>query len=215
MDRFSFKNYPPKVLVFLICLIIAIKFGLHKVGALFFKQAALLSWTDLSFIALSAGTVMTLMTWINRKVMWKWLLNLLGLCDVRGVYEGYIVSSFHHQDNPEQSNIKRYSRIRIFQNINGLYISGEYFPDEQMNNPSSSFTSYNEEIKKQADGNFQLYYFFKNEGDQLHIDHDLYGLNNHTGICVLTYRKEEQTLEGYYFNRERSSHGKVFLKRVP
>jgi hypothetical protein len=214
MDKFSFKNYPPGVLAFLICMVVAVRFGLHKLNNIFFKQTTLLSWADLFYIFLSAGTVITLMTWINRKIMWKWLLKLLGLCDVRGVYEGYIVSSFHHLDNPELSNIKLYSRIKIGQNINGLHISGTYFPDEQMKNPSSCFASYNEEMKRQADGSFQLYYFFKNEGDQLHPDHDLYGLYNHTGICVLTYRKEEQTLEGYYFNRERSSHGKVFLKRV-
>lgn len=54
-----------------------------------------------------------------------------------------------------------YSRIKIIQNINGFYVSGEYFPDEQMNDPSSGFISYNEEIKRQVDGSFQLYYFFR------------------------------------------------------
>jgi hypothetical protein len=211
MDKFSFKNYPPGILVFLICLIVAIKFGLHKLGDIVFKQETLLSWLDLVYILLSAGTVMFLMKLINLKVMWKWLLKLLGLCDVRGVYEGYILSSF--QDNNSQNFIKRYCKIQVAQNLNGLYVSGDYFSDEQMKEHTSGFTSSYEELKKQADGSFQVYYFYSNKGDLFHADQRSYGLNNHEGICVLVYRPELQTLEGYYYNRERSSHGKIFLIR--
>jgi hypothetical protein len=146
--------------------------------------------------------------------MWKWLLKLLDLHDVRGVYEGYILSSFHNQNDPEMSNIKRYGRIKIVQNINGLHVNGDYYSDQEMKNHTSSFRSYNEEIKKLPDGNFQVYYFFTNVGDQFHADHSKYDLNNHEGVCILTFRIDNQTMEGYYFNRERSSHGKVFLNRV-
>lgn len=211
MDKFSFKNYPPGILVFLVCLIVAIKFGLHKLGDIVFKHVTLLSWLDLLYILLSAGTVISLMRLINRKVMWRWLLKLLGLCDVRGVYEGYILSSF--LDDHSQEFIKRFCKIRVAQNLNGLHISGDYFSDEQMKAQTSGFTSHHEELKKQADGSFQLYYFYSSKGDLFHADQKKYGLNNHEGICVLVYRAELQTLEGYYYNRERSSHGKIFLTR--
>jgi hypothetical protein len=214
MEKFSFKNYPPGILVFLICLIVAIKFGLHKLGNIVFAQQVLLSWLDLLYILLSAGTVIFIMKLANRKIMWKWLLKLLDLCDVRGVYEGYIVSSFHDQDDPSQNFIKRYCKVHVTQNLNGLHISGDYYSDKQMKKPTSGFSSYQEEIKKHVDGSFQISYFYSNKGDQLHKDHETYGLNNHEGVCVLAYQIELQTLEGYYFNRERSSHGKIFLKRV-
>ena len=210
MDKFSFKNYPPGILIFLICLIVAIKFGLHKLGDIVFKHATLLSWLDLLYILLSAGTVISLMRLINRKVMWRWLLKLLGLCDVRGIYEGYILSSFQDDSN---EFIKRFCKIQVIQNLNGLHISGDYFSDEQMKEQTSGFTSHHEELKKQADGSFQVYYFYSSKGDLFHADQKKYGLNNHEGICVLVYRAELQTLEGYYYNRERSSHGKIFLKR--
>jgi hypothetical protein len=97
--------------------------------------------------------------------------------------------------------------------MNGLHISGDYFSDEQMKEHTSGFTSHHEELKKQADGSFQVYYFYSSKGDLFHADQKNYGLNNHEGICVLVYRAELQTLEGYYYNRERSSHGKIFLMR--
>lgn len=214
MDKFSFKNYPPQILVLLICITVALKFGLHKIGNIVFKQQTLLSWTDLIYIALSGGSVIALMRLVNRKAMWKWLLKLLNLHDVRGIYEGHIISSFHNENDPALSNIKRYAKVKIIQNINGLHVSGDYYSDQDMKDLTSSFTSSNEEIKKLPDGNFQLYYFFSSKGDQFHRDHTKYGLNNHEGICNLTFHTDQETMEGYYFNRERSSHGKVLFKRI-
>lgn len=214
MDKFSFKNYPPRVLVFLVCLIVTIKYGLHKLGNTFFHRENYGVITDLIYIFISAGTVLTILRWVNSKFMWRWLLRLLGLSDIRGTYQGYILSSFREDNDPSKSNIKRFCKIMISQTINGFYVKGDYFSDEEMKQHTSGFSSDHEELRKQPDGTCLVSYFYDNIGDKFHAGHQKYGLTNHTGICVLTYLPKERELQGYYFNRDRESNGKIFLKRI-
>jgi hypothetical protein len=214
MEKLSFKNYSPRLLIIVICLIIAVKFGLHELVNVLWKHKAESFYLQALYLLLSFGTVLSILGLINKYCVWKWVLKLLGLCYVKGNWHGYIKSSFHEDDDPSKPNIILFCKVKIVQNLNGFHVVGSYFTDEQMTTePSSRFTSRYEEMEKQPDGSFRLHYFFTNTGDQFHSNHKNYTLNNHQGVCILTCDQDDQ-MHGNYFNNERLSHGKIVLQRV-
>lgn len=215
MEKLSFKNYSPKLLVIIICLIIAVKFGLHELGNMSGRHESDSLRTQLIHLLLSFGTVLLILGLINKFCVWKWLLKLMGLCHLKGEWQGYIVSSFHEDNDPSKPNIKLFCKVKIVQNLNGYHVMGSYFTDAQMmTEPSSQFTSKYEEMEKQPGGAFRLHYFFTNTGDQYHPDHKQYNLDNHQGVCILTCNPEGNQMQGNYFNYKRLSHGKIVLQRV-
>lgn len=212
MEKLSFKNYPPRLLAIIICLIITVRFGLHE---LFGKQKPESIYDQMKYLLLSFGTVILIVTLINKYCVWEWLLKRLGVCYVKGNWQGYIKSSFHEDDDPSKPNIILFCKVKVVQNLNGFHVMGSYYTDEQMmTEPSSRFISKYEEMEKQLDGSFRLHYFFSNTGDQFHPSYKQYTLNNHQGVCVLTCNQEGNQMQGNYFNYERLSHGRIVLQRV-
>jgi hypothetical protein len=195
-------------------MMVAIKFALHALTKQWFNERADTLSAEVIYIALSAGFALKILQLINRKCMWKWWLSKLALTDIRGSYTGHAISSFHDDDDPSKPFIRFYCQFTIIQNLNGFHVHGSFYSDEKMASKTSQFTSSMEEIKKLPDKTFHIHYFFNNTGDQFHPFHLQYGLNNHTGVCVLTFYPASGIIDGYYFNRERTSSGKLFLQQV-
>ncbi|GAA0536523.1 hypothetical protein [Chitinophaga japonensis] len=212
MNKFSFKYYPPPVLVYIVCIIISLRFGYNVLVNAALKNEFHIKIADVLSIPLLAGFVVGCLSLINRTVMWKGWLRILGLYDIRGTYIGTVTSSYHMEDNPRKPNIKLYCKLIVVQNLNGFEIKGAFYNDKKMAQQSSYFTSSSEGMKKENDGSLRIHYFYSNKGDQLHPDNKKYGLNNHDGVCVLSYDPQTKQMEGYYFNHERASHGKLVLK---
>lgn len=212
MDKLTFKNYPPTILAILLCIIVALNFGFKILYETIWEHKAIGFGNELVFIVLSYSTVLTVLSFINKYCMWKWLLQLLGLCDLRGTYTGTLVSSYHVDNDPLKPHIQLFCNLQIIQNINAIKIEGQFYTDEASNDESSYFTSSWEEIKKEDSGNFLIRYFFLNKGHQLHSDNQKYGLTSHEGICVLTFYPSSKKMKGYYFNHERFSNGEIFLE---
>ncbi|MDB5131693.1 MAG: hypothetical protein JWR02_1442 [Mucilaginibacter sp.] len=212
MDKLTFKNYHPSVLVFLICLIVALNFEFKILWEtiLGYKMSGLLEQPLI--IITSSSIVLGALNIFNRYCKWLWLLNLLGLTDTSGNYAGVVTSSYYMDDDPAKGHIKLFSKLQIVQNINAIKIEGEFFTDEDFTNRSSYFISSEEEIRKKPNGDFIITYFFANRGNQLHPDDKKYSLNNHDGIGVLTYSPMNHTLKGYYFNHQRFSNGEINLE---
>jgi hypothetical protein len=214
MEKLSFKNYSPRLLAFIICLIVAVKFGLHQLGNMLFAHKSETLYAQVVYLLLTFGTILSILGLINKYCVWKWLLKLLGVCYVKGDWQGYIISSFHEEDDPSKPNIRLFCKVKIVQNLNGFHVLGSYFTDTQMTVLSSRFTSKYEEMEKQPDGSYRVHYFFTNTGDTFHPDHKNYNLNNHQGVCILTCDRDGAQMQGNYFNHERLSHGKVLLQRI-
>lgn len=212
MNKFTLKNYPPILLIALVCIIAALSFGLQMVwkNHIEHKQAGLLA--QMVTILTSYGTVISILTFINKSIKWKWIFRVIGVYKVSGKYVGKIISSYRIGDDTNKEFIQRYCKITIYQNLNGLLIEGDYFSDNKYKNISSSFKSFHEEIEKLENGSFQITYFYSNKGNQLHQDNLKYLLNNHEGISVLTFNPSNHNIQGYYFNHERSSHGTLSLQ---
>jgi hypothetical protein len=213
MKELSFKNYPPKILAAIICIIITCYFLFNALWSLIWKQEDYTLTRQLACILSASSAVIGALSFVNKHIMWAWYLKLLGIYNVSGIYNGFIISSFHEDDDPDKVNVMTYCKLQIIQNINGMKIEGAFYSEEAFTNQKSASYSSWEEIKKKDNGDFLIRYFFTNEGNRLHEHDRRYGLNNHNGVAVLTFYPKTGELSGYYFTHERSSFGKMNLKR--
>lgn len=210
MKNFTLKNYPPGILA----AIFAFGITLQYLFSYFF---ALLTGSENTFInqiiglLTSGGAVLTALNILNTKFRPNWLLRLLHIGDIQGNFKGHLLSSYYVGDNPDNERVKMYVKLEISQNLNGFSVFGKFFNDIGMQDLSSTFKSSLEEMSELQDGRYQLVYLYYNEGNQLHADQTTIGLNNHKGVCVLTFDPQTRSLDGYYFNYERSSHGNITL----
>ena len=214
MKELSFKNYPTKVLVTIISLIIALSFAFQAIWKALKAGESMTLAEQVICIAGSSGLVLGILGYINSHIMWKWYLKLLRLCDIRGIYEGVLTSSYHVNDNPALPYEQLYAKFEIYQTLNGFRIEGRFFTDRGYTQLSSSSTSNDGEIRKEENGKFRVYYFFSNKGNQFHENQKRYGLNNHDGVCVFMFDPGARNMEGYYYTHERSSYGTISLKPV-
>jgi len=209
MDKLTFKNYPPSILTFLICLIVAFNLAFTVVYRIIWKDEAAGFFDELLIILLSYSVVLAVLNIINKYFAWKWLFKLLGLPYLKGEYIGTLTSSYHVDEDISKPHIQLYCVLNILQNINALKIEGDFYTDKACKKWSSGFKSSWEETKKKDDENFIIRYFFSNKGSQLHPDNKKYGLTNHDGVSVFTLDPKTNTLKGYYFNHERFSNGEI------
>ncbi len=212
MDKLTFKNYPPTILAILLCVIVALNFGFKVLWGTIWEHKTFGLWDEILCIFFSYSTVLAVFTYINKNCMWKWVLKLLGVCDIRGKYVGKVISSYHIEDDLSKPHIELFCKMQIIQNINAIKIEGNFYTDKECTNRSSHFASFWEEIKKKENGDFDIRYFFSSKGSQLHPDNAKHGLTNHDGVCVLTFNPKSHTLKGYYFNHERFSNGEIYLE---
>ena len=211
MKNLNFKYYPTRVILGIICILITIIFivkrSLQKTPNLF---------SDALIIVGSSAIVYFTLFFLNKYFMWKYWLKLLEIPDLRGKYEGELISSYHIDDDLKKPNVTKWMKIEISQNLNGFYVTGEIFDNEYSSLKSSSFKSISHEIESNEDGTFEILYRYINIPNTFHADHEKYSLNNHYGCSNLNFNPTDNTLIGSYFNNgeERLSYGQLTLKKI-
>lgn len=120
--------------------------------------------------------------------IFKWLINMPNL---NGRYEGEVYSSYKVNDE----FVKKKCVIEIKQTASAVHVFA-YFGDLGTNLNTSESYSVSEELIKEANGFFQLYYIFTNESNVLQSQ-----LNNHLGTARLRYQPDIKVLEGSYYNQ--------------
>lgn len=206
MKHLNFKNYPPKVLITLVLLISATVIFLKQ---LIYSQS--FNWEIYAMMLLTVSAVSAIFYLINKFIMWKWFLKLLGLIDIRGKYAGELISSFHENDDPDRPNIKMKIEIKISQNINGTKIFGKVSPSKGKESNTSDFESEWVNLQSLENGNYLLEYRYSNRSNINHSWHKKYNLTSHTGFASLEFYPKEKTLKGIYFTYENKSNGNLIL----
>jgi hypothetical protein len=212
-DRFTVKYYPPPLLILIVLFIVGVKFAFEHLFRIWLSKPQLPWYMDLVSICTSLGIVTALLRIINQKVDWNWLLKIMGVHKISGSYKGSVISSYHLKDNTKKPHVHAYCAIDIAQNLNGFFVKGKFYSDAEMTEGSSEFESEHEQIEKLPTGAFRIHYFYKNLGNKLHPNEGRYGLDTHNGVCVLEFDPKTKTMRGYYFNRERDSHGQIKLSQ--
>jgi hypothetical protein len=139
--------------------------------------------------------------------------SLFGLPNLRGNYEGILTSSYHIDDDESKAYITKHIKLTICQDLNGFYVESFYYDHEASIKYSSSSYSVSDDIDRKNNSEYIITYRYKNNKNKFHDDHQKYILNDHDGICILTYNPENKTLIGKYFNdsADRPSYGQLNL----
>ena len=161
---------------------------------------------NISRISHSFSTL-TLMTAVMigvNTVGWKWRLFrwMVDLPDLNGRYKGELMSSFI---GPGGLPTRKPCVVEIRQTASKLHISS-YFADEVTGLASSSSHSVLEEIKKEENGFFKVYYVFVNDTGFLEGE-----IRNHTGTANFSYFPDKRTLSGEYYN-QRCNRGTIVVQ---
>jgi SMODS-associating 2TM, beta-strand rich effector domain len=190
----NFKYYKTEKLIFFIIgltiLFGAISTYLHHIiySLPKFLQDLILftdSFTVPFFISLIMYFVNT-KWWKTKK--FKWLIDVPNL---NGRYKGKLISSYIENGNAKTMDCV----LEIKQSASSIHISG-YFGDIETGIISSSSFSVSEELVKERNGFFRLFYIFTNETGGLPDK-----LNNHSGTAKLLYYPDNYTLDGEYYNK--------------
>lgn len=214
MKKFTLKYYPPEILISIIAITIGLNFLCSSIYTKYISKESLSTLKQLLSIIGSTGVVGTALALINNYVMWDRLLKLLHLCDARGQFEGELISSYHIDDDTTKAFVTKHLKLKISQNINGLWVKGEIFNYRHDTTPTSTFTSTWSDIEENEDDTYKIMYLYGNEGNTLHDEHRKYGLNNHKGFTCLIFDSKKNTMNGYYFTHERGSHGQLTLTKT-
>ena len=211
MKDFTFKYYPARILLFLLCivltLIILVK-GYLQPEVTFIGVAL--------WVIGSSSLVALIFTFFNKYAMWKYVLKILDIPEFIGSYEGELISSYQLDDDTNMSNVKKYVFMEVFQNLNGFIIESKFYDSKASKEFSSESISITHDILSVGNGKFTISYLYKNKANKFHKDNKKYKLNSHEGMAVLTYDPIEETLIGKYFNdsQERPSYGMLNLKKI-
>lgn len=216
MKNFSFRYYPPKVLIgifiFVLALVVFVKWLIDTY--VFEKQ--LLFWNFLFYLILSSSIVGTFFHFFNSYGLCKLTAFLLHIPDLRGTYEGKLTSSFYLDDDPQKPQITKFIRLVIFQNLNGFYVDTEISDAKNSSDNSSTSESFTHNIAPLENGCFLITYQYKNKPNKFHKDERTYQLNRHIGIVELVFNPKDKTLKGDYWNNQndRKSYGKIELSQI-
>lgn len=146
------------------------------------------------------GMITLLLTFINH-IGWKWTIFkwLIDLPNLNGRYKGQLISSFKDANG---NNVVKNCVLEIKQTASTIHVFA-YYGDPGSNTQSSRSYTTSEQIIKESNGLFVLYYIFTNEPDSMSVQ-----LNNHDGTAKFKYFKDIMTLEGEYYNK-RSNFGTI------
>ena len=126
-----------------------------------------------------------------KKYFFRWLIDIPNL---GGRYEGKIVSSYSLNDN----NVEIDFILEIAQTASSIHISSYYFNPE-LNEHTASY-SIIEEIEKQKNGAFKIYYLYSNMPGKLNTV-----LTQHEGTAYATFLEDIKQLDGGYYNSRRNT----------
>lgn len=140
------------------------------------------------------GMITVFLTFINY-VGWKWKIFrwLIDVPDLNGRYTGKIVSSYI--DPNTQIPVTKDCVLEIKQTASSVHIFA-YYGDLATNTVSSRSYTVSEQLIKEQNGFFLLYYIFTSEPDTMSLQ-----LNNHDGTAKLQYYPDTKVLEGGYYNK--------------
>lgn len=152
----------------------------------------------LSPIGIVTGVVSIINVWGWK---WYWLKWLVNVPDISGRYSGKLTSSY-----PDASNrpVIKECVLEIKQSASAIHIRG-YFGDEGTFENTSTSVSVSEELVKEKDGFFTLYYIFSNESQPLQVQ-----LKNHAGTSKFKYYPDIRQLNGDYYN-QRTNYGTIMV----
>lgn len=123
--------------------------------------------------------------------LFKWLVDIPNL---NGRYEGKIVSSFIKDDK----NVEIKFALEIVQTASSIHVSSYYFNPET-NDETASY-SIIEEIEKQKNGAFKLFYLYSNMPGRLNNV-----LTQHEGTAAATYFPDLKKIDGGYYNSRKNT----------
>ena len=128
---------------------------------------------------------------------WKWSIFkwLIDIPNLNGRYKGELISSF---TNIPGQPIAKDCILEIKQTATSLHIFS-YYGDKGTNIQSSRAYSVSEEIIKEPNGLFKIFYIFTNEPNTLQTK-----LNNHLGTATFLYYPDIKTLDGDYYNKRQN-----------
>ncbi|MBL7710223.1 MAG: hypothetical protein JNJ86_14200 [Chitinophagaceae bacterium] len=123
--------------------------------------------------------------------LFKWLVDIPNL---NGRYEGKVISSFTIDDN----SVEIHFALEIVQTASSIHISSYYFNPE-LNEETASY-SIIEEIEKQKNGIFKLFYLYTNMPGRLNKV-----LTQHDGTASAMYYPDIKKLDGGYYNSRKNT----------
>ena len=118
----------------------------------------------------------------------KWLVDVP---DLNGRYKGESLSSYVGADGQQ---IMKECVVEINQNASAIHVYS-YYADKGTTVQTSMAHSVAEEIVKEKNGSFTLYYLFTNEPDSM-----IEALNKHNGTAKFSYLADKKQLVGDYYN---------------
>ncbi len=131
--------------------------------------------------------------------IFKWLIDVPNM---NGRSVGELISSF---EDPAGNSVIKDCVLEIKQTASSIHVFS-YYGDKGTNIQTSRAYSVSEEIVKENNGLFKLYYIFTNEPETLQIQ-----LNNHAGTAKFKYYPDIKTLDGDYYN-QRQNIGTIKVK---
>ncbi len=138
------------------------------------------------------GAVLAFLNEFGWKWKWRIIKLLIDLPDLNGRYKGTLKSSFKDEQG---NNIQKDCVIEIKQSASNICICA-YYSDTGTHNETSQSHSVSEQLVKEPNGLFSLYYIFTNDASTLETE-----LNNHHGTAHLKYFPDIKILEGEYYNK--------------
>uniref|UniRef100_UPI00404A0A52 Cap15 family cyclic dinucleotide receptor domain-containing protein n=1 Tax=Flavobacterium sp. TaxID=239 RepID=UPI00404A0A52 len=211
MKEFTFKYYPSRILLFLLCIVLTF---IILIQVVFNSEATALNVA--LWIAGSSSMLALIFTLFNKLVLWDWVLKFLDIPKLQGKYEGELISSYHIDDDSSKPHVKKHVKMEIDQNLNGFIVKATFYNRKSDKDYTSETVSVSHNIVAIGNGNYTINYLYRNTGNKLQKEHLKVTLNNHEGFSTLEYNPKTKSLCGSYFNdsQERPSHGKLTLNKI-
>lgn len=152
------------------------------------------------------GMITLFLTFINY-IGWKWKIFkwLIDVPNLNGRYSGQLVSSYI--DPITNTHVVKDCVLEISQTASRVHVFA-YYGDPGTSTQSSRSYTVSEQLVKEANGLFLLYYIFTNEPESLSVQ-----LNNHDGTAKFKYFPDLKELQGDYYNK-RTNYGTIKVKFI-
>lgn len=125
-----------------------------------------------------------------KKKIFKWLIDIPNL---NGRFEGSIISSFMK----DGKNVEIPFALEIVQTASSIHISS-YYLNPELNEGTASY-SVIEQIEKQKNGSYKLYYLYTNMPGKVNTT-----LTQHEGTASCVYYEDKKEFEGGYYNSRKN-----------
>lgn len=200
----NFKNYKAPSLLLFVAVLILLYTPLTELLVVFLSKWEVLS-SVLTYIGVfSVMTLLSATLWLvdrygYRKRIFKWLVDVPNLS---GRYTGTLVSNYQEMDG---FNTERACAIEVKQNASAIHVYS-YIGDPRTFEETSQSYSASEQLVKEENGFFKLYYVYTNEPDTL-----MQQLDQHNGTAMLKYYPDVKMLKGDYYNK-RGNQGTIEVR---